>query len=146
MDIKEEIHSIISEEEKQLKNIFIKVIDETILFAKENNYNSVDTYIYVYDKVNELFGYVSNYYGYTSSDNCVLSYSFMSEIYDYFDYLSLEATKELRNKVLELFDIGQLGYFMDEFNQFKKIIDKFDERGLSSIYECVNIRRLVYDK
>ena len=70
----------------------------------------------------------------------------MSEIYDYFDYLSLEATKELRNRVLDLCDIGYLGYFIDEFNQFKKIIDKFDERGLSSIYECINIRRLVCDK
>jgi hypothetical protein len=67
----------------------------------------------------------------------------MTEIYDYIHYLSLEATEELRNKVLELFDIGYLGYFMDEFNQLKKTIDKFDERGIFSIYQCVDIRRLL---
>ena len=145
MDVKKEIHDIIFDEEEKLIRVFCRVIDESICYAKENNYNSIDTYIYVYDKIDELLVHVLNYYGYDSKDNYVLSQSFIERIYDYIEPLFLEASEELRNKALRLFDISYLGHFIDEFEQFKKIISKFDERNMSSAYECIKIRRLVND-
>lgn len=142
MNIEDEIHAVISDEEERLKSIFIRVIDESVLYCKNNNFNSVDTYLYVYDKIDELFKYVLSYYGYTSNDNEILSYSFICEIYDYINYLSLEATEELRKKALKLLDISYLGFFIDEFNEFKKILDQFDKRDIRPVYECIKIRRL----
>ncbi len=145
MDIEQEIHNIILDEEEKLKIVFFRVIDESINFAKENNYNCVDTYLLVYDKIEELLRHISTYYSYTSNDNVPVSQEFLEEIYNYVNPLSLDATEELRNMVLALLDISYLGHFVDEFEKFKKIIDKFDKRDIRSIYECVRIRRLVND-
>lgn len=145
MDIKQEIHDIIFEEEVKLKNVFIRIIDESICYAKENNYDSIETYLFVYDKINELLNHVSSYYGYSSGDNYVLSQEFIEQIYNYIDDLFLKASEELKNKAFDLLDISYLGHFIDEFEKFKKIIDKFDARELTSAYECIQIRRLVKD-
>ena len=78
-------------------------------------------------------------------DNYVLSEDFISKIYDYINPLLLAAMEEVRSKTLELLDISYLGCFIDEFEKFKKIINKFDERKMKPIYECICIRRLVKD-
>lgn len=145
MDVKQEIHDIIFDEEEKLRRVFCRVIDESICYAKENNYNSIDTYIYIYDKIDELLVHVLTYYGYDSKDNYVLSEDFISKIYDYINPLLLAAMEELRSKTLELLDISYLGCFIEEFEKFKKIINKFDERQMKPIYECICIRRLVKD-
>lgn len=143
MDIGKEIENIVSEYESKLKVFFIKVIDETIVYAKNNNYSSINTYLLVYDKIEELLCYISSYLGYSSKDKYVLSQTFIEEIYDYINPLYLEAEEEIRNKALDLHDILYLGNFIDEFKEFQKIIEEFDKREIPSIYELIRLERVI---
>ena len=143
MDIGKEIENIISEYESKLKVFFIKVIDETIVYAKNNNYSSINTYLLVYDKIEELLCYISTYFGYSSKDKYVLSQTFIEEIYNYINPLYLEAEEEIRNKALDLHDILYLGNFIDEFKEFEKIIEEFDKREIQSIYEMIRLERVI---
>ena len=143
MDIGKEIENIVSEYESKLKVFFIKVIDETTVYAKNNNYSSINTYLLVYDKIEELLCYISSYLGYSSKDKYVLSQTFIEEIYDYINPLYLEAEEEIRNKALDLHDILYLGNFIDEFKEFQKIIEEFDNREIPSIYELIRLERVI---
>ena len=143
MDIGKEIENIVSEYESKLKVFFIKVIDETIVYAKNNNYSSINTYLLVYDKIEELLCYISSYLGYSSKDKYVLSQTFIEEIYNYINPLYLEAEEEIRNKALDLHDILYLGNFISEFKEFQKIIEEFDKRGIPPIYELIRLERIM---
>ena len=105
MDIKKEIENIISEYESKLKTVFIKVIDETITYARNNNYSSINTYLLVYDKIEEMLRCISTNLGYSSKDKYALSQTFIEEIYNYINPLYLDAEEEIRNKALDLHDI-----------------------------------------
>lgn len=147
MDIKKEIENIISEYESKLKTVFIKVIDETIAYARNNNYSSINTYLLVYDKIEEMLRCISTNLGYSSKDKYVLSQTFIEEIYNYINPLYLDAEEEIRNKALDLHDILYLGNFIDEFKEFEKIIEEFDKREIQSIYESIKLERVIkYEK
>lgn len=147
MDIKKEIENIISEYESKLKMFFIKVIDETIAYARNNNYSSINTYLLVYDKIEEMLRCISTNLGYSSKDKYVLSQTFIEEIYNYINPLYLDAEEEIRNKALDLHDILYLGKFIDEFKEFQKIIEEFDKREIQSVYETIKLERVIkYEK
>lgn len=128
----EEILSIIRECESKLFIIIKREIDKAIIRCKENNYDSIKTYIEIQKVINDLYDTIAKILGVSG-----VSEELVEKVGEYTEEYEKAGVNLFQEKAELLLTARTLDELLDEMKKLNAIMKELDSVESSYIYEGV---------